>query len=79
MFRVEPVSIDVIPLPRGDLGGWAGRKPHFIGLSTGYVLLLEPHYKTALVLFLDPCLCALPVMSGADLIQVLLNVGFYDH
>ena len=80
---MEPISIDVILLTHGDLGGWAERKPlnslRFIGFSMGYVLLLEPHYKTALVLFVDPCLCALPVMSGADLIQMLLNVGFYDH
>ena len=83
LFCVEPISIDVIPLPCGDLGGRARRKTLnglcFISFSMGYVLLLEPHRETALVLFLHPCLRALPIMSGADLIQVLLNVGFYDH
>ena len=77
---MEPVSIDVIPLQRGDLGGWVGRKPCFIELSMGYVLqLFDPRRETDLMLFLDPCLRAIPVMSSAELVQVLLNVGFHDH
>jgi hypothetical protein len=31
------------------------------------------------VLFLHPCLHVLPIMSGTDLVQVLLNIGFHDH
>ena len=66
---MEHISIYVIPLPRGDLGGWAGRKPRFIGLSMGYVLqLFDPHRETDLMLFLDPCLCVLSIMSGVDLL-----------
>ena len=83
LFHVEPVSIDVIPLPCGDLSGQARHKPlnglRFIDFSMGYVLFLEPHRKTALVLFLHPCLRALPIMSDMDLVQVLLNVGFHGH
>jgi hypothetical protein len=67
LLCVELVSIDVIPLPRGDLGGWARRKPRFIRLSTGYVLqLFDPRRETDLMLFLDLCLHALSVMSDAD-------------
>ena len=80
---MEPVSIDIIPLPRGDLGGRAEHKPRngffFIGSSMGYVLLFEPCHETALVLLLDPCLRALLIMCGADLFQVLYNVFLHDH
>jgi hypothetical protein len=77
---VEPVSIDVIPLPRGDLGGWAGRKPRFIGLSMGYVMqLFDTRRETDIVLFMNSCLHVLSVMSGEDLLQVLVNIWFHDH
>ena len=77
---MEHVSIDVIPLPRGDLGGWARRKPRFIGLPMGYVLqLFDPRREIDLVLFLDPCLHALSVMSGVDLLQVLVNIWFHNY
>ena len=77
---MEPISIDVVPLPHGDLGGWAGCKPRFNGLSMGYVLqLFDPRREIDLVLFLDPCLRALSIMSGAYLLQVLVNIWFHNY
>jgi len=55
LFCVEPLCIDVIPLPQGDLGGQARHKPRFIGFSMGYVLeFFDPRRETDLVLFYGP-------------------------
>jgi hypothetical protein len=56
---VEPISIDVIPFPRDDLGGRAGCKPRFSRFSIGrYALLFDPRREIDLVLSLYPCLHA---------------------
>jgi hypothetical protein len=79
VFHVEPVSIDVIPLPQGDLGGQARHKPRFSRFSIGRcALLFDAHHEIDLMLYLYPCL-RVSVTSMADLLQVLLNPLVHYH
>ena len=79
LFHVKPVSIDVIPLPRGDLGRQAVRKPRLIRFAIArYALMFDPHHEIDLVLSLYPSLCA-SVTTTTELFHMLLNPLIHDN